>query len=169
MKRKKRTKYIKNCHTYTTRNKQTIPSTILTKSYQKFRFVQYMKQIKPKIYLKQKAKMLIQCAPMQFINTHVTPVKRCISEPLNDILEPDKMSILRERRKSEIGYHEHPPKRNNFTILGSFKYPFIAESLFICSENINNMLNNQLRSRKITLFEHGNNLALLRNRATQQH
>ena len=74
---------------------------------------------------------------------------------------------LKGKNKSEIDYHQHP-KRNNFTILGSFKYPFIPESLFICSKNIN-MLNNQLRTRKITLFEHGNNLALLRNRATQQH
>ena len=40
---------------------------------------------------------------------------------------------LKGKNKSEMGYHEHPPKKNNFTILGSFKYPFIAESLFICS------------------------------------
>ena len=33
---------------------------------------------------------------------YVTPVKRCISEPLNDILGPDKMNILRERTNLKL-------------------------------------------------------------------
>ena len=72
---------------------------------------------------------------------------------------------LSGKNNSEIGFHEHAPKRSNFSILGRYKYPFTAESLFICNENINNLMNTRLRSNKIELFVHGNTLTQLRNRS----
>ena len=56
-----------------------------------------------------------------------------------------KNENLRGKNKYEIAFHKHPPKRNNFTILRSFKFHFIAESLFIGSENINKMCSRKIK------------------------
>ena len=72
---------------------------------------------------------------------------------------------LSGKNNSEIGFHQHAPKRSNFVILGRYKYPFTAESLHICNENIKNLMNTRLRSNKIEIFVHGNTLTQLRNRS----
>ena len=72
---------------------------------------------------------------------------------------------LSGKNNSEIGFHQHAPKRNNFVILGRYKYPLTAESLHTFNEDINNLMNTRLRSNKIELFVHGNPLTQLRNRS----
>ena len=43
---------------------------------------------------------------------------------------------MKGKNHSEIGYHTDASKKTNFAILGKYTYPFIAETLFLCTENI---------------------------------
>ena len=61
---------------------------------------------------------------------------------------------MKGKNHSEIGYHTHVPKKTNFAILGKYTYPFIAETLFLCTENINMILNTQSRSYELKLLKH---------------
>ena len=58
---------------------------------------------------------------------------------------------MKGKNHFEIAYHTHAPKKTNFVILGKYTYPFIAETLFLCTENINNILNTQSRSYELKL------------------
>ena len=50
---------------------------------------------------------------------------------------------MKEKNHSQIGYQTDVPKKTNFAILGKYIYPFIAETLFLCTVNINHILNTQ--------------------------
>ena len=63
----------------------------------------------------------------------------------------------------------HAHKKTNFATLAKYTYPFIAETLFLYTENINNILNTQSRSYELKLFQQGETYKQLRMSANKDH
>ena len=76
---------------------------------------------------------------------------------------------MKGKNHCEIGYHTQAPKMTNFAILGKYTYPFIAETLFLYTENINNVLNTQSCSYELKLFQHGETYKPLCMRANKDY